>query len=247
MLQLQRAEFAYEPFPICYIPQVIAPDIYTQMCEAYPGAELFKSKPELGYKISLSEVNNGKQYAEFIQATPVWREFHRYMKSPDFIHDTLAFLKKNHIDLALPRMKIASNVIRKKPSILSRLKRETEVTARFEFSMMEPDGGHILPHTDGQNKLITLVISMMKPGEWQEVWGGGTDMCLPKDRTRIYNQANKYAAFDDMDVLKTYPFLPNQCVLFIKTYNSWHQVRPIQAPKGAPFRKTLTINIESRA
>ena len=69
-------------------------------------------------------------------------------------------------------------------------------------------------------------------------------MVAPKDRSRIYNYHNRFMEFDETEVLKTYPFTPNQCLLFIKTYNSWHSVLPMTGPATA-LRKTLTINIEN--
>ena len=131
-----------------------------------------------------------------------------------------------------------------KRSWLSRLGNRDELRARFEFSMMDPKGGHIRPHTDSPVKMITLVFSVTEPGEWNDDWGGGTQICWPKDRTRIYNQKNAYMDFDEVDVLKSFPFLPNQCISFVKTSNSWHQVAPIEGGDEAPERKTLTINID---
>ena len=52
--------------------------------------------------------------------------------------------------------------------------------------------------------------------------------------------------FKDMDVLDTYEFTPNQAVMFVKTFNSWHSVRPMTGQGSEAMRKTLTINIEPR-
>jgi hypothetical protein len=246
MLKTENAAFEYEPYPVCYIPNVLDESLYQTLTENYPSQDLFEYMPGLGHKYSLSEVNNPSNYADFIAANPEWKKFHAYIKSPDFIENTLAFLKGHHIDLGLKRRRIVSNRKSRHASLYARLRRKTELSARFEFSMMSPQGGHILPHTDGPNKLITLVISMMKPGEWNTEWGGGTDVCLPKDRTLVYNQVNDYMEFADVETIKGFEFHPNQCVLFIKTYNSWHQVLPIKAPEGSAMRKTLTINIESK-
>ena len=48
-----------------------------------------------------------------------------------------------------------------------------------------------------------------------------------------------------MDILHTYEFRPNQAVVFVKTFNSWHSVRPMSAHGSKLLRKTLTINIEA--
>ncbi len=49
-----------------------------------------------------------------------------------------------------------------------------------------------------------------------------------------------------MNVLDTFEFTPNQAVVFVKTFNSWHSVRPMQGNGSTAMRKTLTINIETR-
>lgn len=245
MFHYQQAQFDYEPYPICYIPQFLEPGYYTQLCDAYPALELFRYMPNLGNKYSLSELNHPKQYAKFIRSHPLWSEFHAYIKSDRFIEDTLAFLRSRHIELGFKNYTIASTKKGGRASRLNLLRRRTELSARFEFSMMNADGGHILPHTDAPNKLITLVISMVKPGEWNEAWHGGTQVVWPKDRSKVYNHLNKYMAFDEVEIRKEFPFHPNQCILFIKTYDSWHAVTPMHGPDTA-LRKTLTINIESK-
>ena len=39
--------------------------------------------------------------------------------------------------------------------------------------------------------------------------------------------------------------MPNQCVIFVKTFNSWHAVYPMTGHGSQALRKTLTINIET--
>ena len=55
---------------------------------------------------------------------------------------------------------------------------------------------------------------------------------------------NGKAEFEDMEKLAVYEFEPNQCVLFVKTFNSWHCVRPMQGNGANAMRRSLTINIE---
>jgi hypothetical protein len=53
--------------------------------------------------------------------------------------------------------------------------------------------------------------------------------------------------FEEVEVLHTFEFLPNQCVLFVKTFNSLHSVRPMAVPGPRRMRRTLTVNIEADA
>lgn len=247
MFSLDKAEFDYEPYPLCYARDVFDNATYARMCKEYPEVSLFKYRPDLGHKYALSELNNPKNYERYVADHEVWKNFHTWIKSDQFINGTIDFLKKRNIDLGLGDYTIASKRKSGRDSLFSRVTRKPELSARFEFTMMSPDGGHIRPHTDAPNKLITLVLSMVAPGEWDEAWGGGTQVCMPNDRTKVYNHMNKYMEFEDVTVSKSYEFHPNQCLLFIKTYNSWHQVEPTKGPAGAAMRKTLTINIERKA
>lgn len=247
MLDFRSAVFDYEPYPTGLIRPVLDPDLYARLIASYPPLPLFEFKPSLGNKYSLSEVSNPGQYRRFIENTPDWKRFHAYVKSEGFIADILAFLIAHHIDLGLRRYRVVSKkAVSSGASVMSRLRRTRELSARFEFSAMGADGGHILPHTDMAQKLITLVFSMSGPGEWDPAWGGGTDIVIPKDRTRIYNHLNTSLGFAAVDVLKTWEFSPNQCLIFVKTYNSWHSVSPMRGTGTAGLRKTLTVNIEAK-
>src|SRR3546814_14145884 len=62
-----------------------------------------------------------------------------------------------------------------------------KLRARFEFSSMPITGGSIRPHTDATSKLVTMVIPMLRDGEWQDDYGGGTSVVWPKDRSRTFN------------------------------------------------------------
>lgn len=246
MISFKNSDFTYEPYPVAYLSNFIEEKTYQEMLAEWPAQSLFKPMPDLGKKFSLSESNFGENYHKFVAATPVWQRFHALIKSEAFIEQTLAYLKASNIDLGLKKRKVVSTKKGRHASLLSRINRVTELSARFEFSLMDGDGGNILPHTDAPNKLITMVVSIVTPEEWNQAWGGGTEICLPKDRTRLYNHMNAYMQFDEVETVKVFPFLPNQNIVFIKTYNSWHQVSPIKGGPGAPMRRTLTINIESK-
>lgn len=90
--------------------------------------------------------------------------------------------------------------------------------SRFEFSVLPSDGGEVIPHTDSPSKIVTIVVSMTRPGEWDPAHGGGTDVNHPLRPERMYNQQNRLAGFADMEVLHTYEFAPNQAIMFVKTF-----------------------------
>lgn len=253
MFNFDSTEFRYDPFPIAISRGVFAPDLYREMLDNWPETERFLYMPKLGHKYSLSEVNNAPQYHDFIKSTPVWSRFHSEVKSKAFVRGVVDFLAERHIDLDLQRKMVVTNEFA--PRIGLRLgemlrgaalldRRKVPLRSRFEFSMMPGNGGSILPHTDAPAKLITLVVAMVGPGEWKPEYGGGTSVVWPKDKTRSFNARNAFMQFDEVEKLDCYEFDTNQCLIFVKTFNSWHAVEPITAPRPDMFRRSLTINIE---
>jgi hypothetical protein len=239
-------KFRYDPFPIGFAKPLMDEGVYQELVGNWPDTRLFKAMPELGKKFALSQKFHAKQYREFIRSVPVWREFHAWIKSDDFVYGIMDALRANNIDLGyerLPRMKRLRKRIKNfgRGQFSSRVPR---LRARFEYQMMPADGGHILPHTDTPQKIVTLVVSMMREGEWDPAFGGGTELDRPKDITQNFNYLNRYSTFEEMEEIDTFDFTPNQMVVFVKTFNSWHCVRPMTGVGSSAMRKTLIINIE---
>jgi hypothetical protein len=247
MLRYDQIQLDYEPFPVGLIADVLDEKTYGDLVTNYPPLPLFKYMPKLGNKYSLSSSNNRELYYRYLADTPAWGRFHDYILSREFIDQTLSVLKDNHIDLGLKRYRVVSGKRSNHSNPISRLLRSTELSARFEFSMMNGVGGHIRPHTDMPRKMITFVFSMFPPGEWDGQWGGGTAVVRPKNPHHSFNRVNRYLDFDEVEVVKEYPFNPNQALIFVKTFNSWHAVMPMSAPSEDALRKTITVNIESKA
>jgi hypothetical protein len=247
-LALDRAVFHYEPYPIGLISNVFEASYYDELLKTFPPLELFRFMQYHGDKYSLSEVNHPDKYLAFLAATPPWRRLYDYVKGERFIPDVVALLTRHHVDLNIPSHALGrpgrSVKQRLRRSLLSLLGvREKALSARFEFSAMPLQGGNILPHTDSPQKIITLVLSMRERAGWDEANGGSTEVMRPRDPAKSFNLANKYLTFDEVETVRHMPFDPNQCVIFIKTFNSLHAVRPMSGPAGM-FRRTLTINIE---
>mgnify|MGYP005847189909 CR=1 FL=1 len=253
MFNLDAAQVRYQPFPIAFAKSVFAPDLYQEMLDTWPETERFLYMPKLGNKFSLSEVNNAKQYHAFIKSHPIWQRFHDEVKSEAFIRGIVDFLAERGVDLDLSRKMVVTNnpgarlglrlgEMLRGAALLER--RRIPLRSRFEFSMMSGNGGSIRPHTDAPAKLITIVVSMVAPDEWKPEYGGGTSVVWPKDERRSFNFRNTFMEFDEVETLDCYEFDSNQCMIFVKTFNSWHAVEPITAPSAETFRRSLTINIE---
>jgi hypothetical protein len=89
-----------------------------------------------------------------------------------------------------------------------------------------------------------MVMSMAREDEWNSAYGGATEVLRPKDIRRNYNFMNQQMEFDEVETLRVFEYQPNQCVVFIKTFNSLHGVRPMTGRGSNLMRKTLTVNIE---
>lgn len=242
-LDMGKAEFRYEPYPIGIIREIFEPSLYSRLVETFPTVELFHFMQQHGDKWSLSEVNNSDLYHKFLKSNEDWGHLYNEVKSKDFILQVLDALSQSRIDLGLTVRPSQNFLLELRNRLLGRT-HERRLRARFEFSMMRADGGHILPHTDSPQKHITLVVSMVKANEWSQPWGGGTDLMRPLDPSNNFNLLNRYLRFDEVETIGTMPYEPNQCVIFIKTFNSLHAVRPMTGPRDV-MRRTLTINIES--
>ncbi len=246
-LRLDTLSFDYDPFPIGLAQNVFDPATYAEMVDSFPTADDFVAKHTVGVKYSLSQANNRRAYLRFLRRHPVWRRFHVHVKSRAFIRDVLAALRRHGIDLGLYEQPFGERM-RQRLRALKRgrpMPRTPRLRARFEFSAMPVTGGSIRPHTDDPAKIVTLVVSMVRAGEWQPDWGGGTSVVWPRDATRSFNLGNRYLEFDEVRTLKTFPFRPNQCIVFVKTPNSWHMVGPMTGADPSVLRRTLTINIET--
>lgn len=240
-------ELRYDPFPIGLAKPVMDEALYGELVASYPSIDRFAELGKVGKKYTLSEKYNGEQYRDFIRGNALWREFHDWVKSDAFPRLALKALKERDVDLGYKTNgSKPKQLLKNLREVLGghAVYRAAQLRSRFEFSALPGEGGSVIPHTDAPGKIITLVISMMQPGEWQPSYGGGTDVNKPKDPRKTFNQLNAQAGFDEMEVLDTFEFSPNQAVMFVKTFNSWHSVRPMTGPADA-LRKTLTINIEA--
>jgi len=248
----EHLELRYEPFPIGVAKPLMEQAAYQEFLDSFPPMELFEDYKKMGKpgdKYTLSEKENPRTYKQFIKSSPVWREFYDWIKSDAFPYSILDVLRERHIDLGFRYLSPAKRFARLIKEIRrGRLcPRYPKLRARFEFSALPADGGHLNPHTDSLPKVVTMIVSMVRDNEWNPEFGGGTDVNRPKDARRSFNRTNQLANFDDMEVLQTFDFRPNQGVIFVKTFNSWHSVRPMSGHNEKALRKTLTINIEAGA
>jgi hypothetical protein len=223
MFSLDNVSVRREPFTVFYIRDLLRPDFYRELADAFPALSRFRHRATLGHKYLLTE-SEGESYYDFLKSSPPWSKFYEEVKGRAFKEQLLSFLRAHDVGSG-------------------KWGGPDGLTARFEFSALTTDGGSQRPHTDSPSKLVTLVLSLMKEGEWMPEWGGGTSICTPRDEKLYLNYANDYLDFDEVEVIDTFPFAPNACVMFVKTAVSWHCVKPINLPRDSPLRKTVAISL----
>jgi hypothetical protein len=246
LFDFDRLKFRYEPFPIGLARPLMEEGLYRECVQAFPAKELFADLSVVGYKYSLSEKSNPRLYRQLIRTRPIWKELHGWIKSRDFLKTVLKMLKDRHLELGYKVLSPGRRLARRIGKLAKGHLRSTRGTlgARFEFSMLPVDGGHVLPHTDAPGKIVTIIVSILDDNEWDPAFGGGTDINRPVDPRFSFNRLNRQGRFEDMEVIDTFDFQANQAVLFVRTFNSWHSVRPMTGTGSPAMRRSLTINIE---
>jgi hypothetical protein len=248
MLNFSASDIRYEPYPLVVLRPALEPMLYAQLSNSFPDIGLFGKIPKYDYKFSLSEKFNADNYKAFLVANEPWGRFHAWIKSDDFIRQTVAFLSANNIELEVGEaFAPAAGRFWRVVNEVSHghlPTRGLKLRSRFEFSVLKADGGEVAPHTDTPKKIITLVLSMIKDGDWDTKYGGGLDVNRATDAKYAFNWTNRMVPWDKIEIVNTVPFVPNQCVVFVKTFNSLHSVRKMTEKGSTALRKTVTIVIE---
>lgn len=86
-------------------------------------------------------------------------------------------------------------------------------------------GFRIGPHTDAPLRVFTCVFAFAEAPGFEPY---GTEFLRPKDpKTRCWGDLHHKP--EDFEVVKVAPYTPNSCLLFFKTRQSFHAVRPLVA------------------
>jgi hypothetical protein len=229
MFSLSQLDLSYEPYPHGIASPLFSDGLYRDLVAAFPDRELFGHN-RINVKYVLSERVNRRQYHRFLRSSPLWMGFYRWVKSDEFIAGVLEEFRSRHIDLGYRQRPAFQRTFRRLAYGLSgRRDFHTSLISRFEFSMIPADGGSVIPHTDAAGKIVTLILPMVADGEWDRSVGGSTDINTPREDRLRFNGVNGKARFEEMDVSSSLAFEPNRALIFVRTHNSWHSVRPMHA------------------
>ena len=125
MFSFDQLQFRYEPFPIGMARPLMDGGLYREFVDQYPDQDQFADLSVVGYKYSLSEKNNSREYHQLIRSRPVWKEFHRWIKSDEFIKTVLDSLKERNLELGYAVRPLGKRLARR----ASKFARATSVTA----------------------------------------------------------------------------------------------------------------------
>ena len=243
MINFENSKFFYDPFPHCVLDDFLEKNIYDQICLEYPNHSFFEEiKGKIldnkfkKYRFSNS-IKTNDIFESFIKTTSSTKEFYRYINSDKFVTSLDEFLKKNEVELRLnTNSKINFYTFIKK---LFKKKRKID----FEFSSIPIENGHILPHTDGGNKLVGFVIPIIDNDNVLNFENLGTKIYRAKTDKYKFNFYNKTVPFEHAEMIRELPFKKNQMSLHVKTFNSLHGVGPINNKniKEKLYRKSISI------
>ena len=244
MINFTRSNFFYDPFPHCVLDEFLDNSIYEEICKEYPDIEILDKMVDKKlndnkfekYKLGNSG-NDKKKFLKFIENTKAIKNFYQYITSNQFINELNSFLLNNFID-----MKLNTNNSSLKKKLLNKIFRKG-LAFDFEFSSIPINGGYILPHTDGSNKILGFVIPVIDNDEIFKASNIGTKILKAKSDEYKYNHFNKTVPLDKVELVKEIAFKKNQMTLHVKTFNSLHAVGPIVSNESNQklYRKSITM------
>ncbi len=218
----------HKPFVYGYIDNFVPADIYQKLEATF----LDPTKSE-----NMETFKHGKNRILFysppapaeIPAESPWLEFVNQITSPEYMKDCLKWVQENYEESASDSEDIYTKMMRDRFDVdTSKLKMQCE------FSSLEADT-FLAPHTDSGDKFISCVYYLAQP-EWQDSWGGATEIYQPKNPKYQNNWHNRILPNDAMDLLASCNFRPNRLFFFVKTENSWHGLSPVTSPAGVQRR-----------
>ncbi|MEM1081723.1 MAG: 2OG-Fe(II) oxygenase [Pseudomonadota bacterium] len=120
---------------------------------------------------------------------------------------------------------------------LTRMIGHDRFSLKFHFHYT-PNGCSVSPHCDAVWKLGSHIFYLNTEHDWKPEWGGETQVL--NDHGKFSNRSAP--AFEDFDEALSSESLGNRSLLFIRSGNSWHGVKPIHCPDGE-LRKVFIVVI----
>ena len=218
-----QAKFRYTPFPIGIAKPVMPDARYRELVANFPPVELFESFEQMGKKgrkFTLSPKENKKRYDEFVQGNALWRDFHQWIKSREFVYGALDMLASHGLDLGYRYVPPGLRLVRQAKALMrgKPLDMETYLAARW---VSEPFRLYDCSlETDCANAIVVTSAERARDGRHRPVFymGGAEGHPYPADdipsRPDLFRIGLSFAApkaFEmagvgprDMDFLEVY-------------------------------------------
>lgn len=246
-----------KPYFIFEWDNVLPEADYQKLKASFPAADLADRKPQDAGKLFVNDRQG--DFHNIIAKWPEWDAFYRAWKTQDVI-DRLQALVAPYIThrpaKEQRRWKLVKYTNRKPSTLWQKIVKGfyekvlgmKTVRLGFEFSTL-PDGAAVPLHTDAVFKLVSLLYYFPDPG-WDKAWGGGTCFYQNKPGFTPWTLWKSYYLEDEKveqfhrehDLIVETAFSPNRISGFVKTDNSWHEVKPLHLPPGV-VRQSLCINV----
>jgi hypothetical protein len=241
MVNISESEVFYSPYPHILFKNIFSEDFYNHLKNEFPSIDQLKynsfdnKRNELKQsKYNLTSLENN--FHEIIRKRKYTSQLYNFLKSEKFISSLIIFLNSKHL-----RINFNNNENFYKKMIKKFIFKKIDFS--FEFSAINTNGGFINPHTDGANKIITLIIPLIDNSKIYDVKNCGTKILETHDEKYSYNFMNKIVPWESTKIVKEVPFLDNQMMMFIKTHNSLHSVGPMNSLDSLLFRKSINFCI----
>lgn len=235
-----RSSQTSEPFFHFEVEDFLPSQQYQELLTSFPKEGQFPERIK-GNKLRLNSRTTPEAFTAFCEQSPAWPRFFEELETPEFIGALYEIVAR-----ALRRSR---GVLESRPwqvgdistsgSGISPIGHESAFMS-FEFSRLE-NGASVKPHTDGMQKLVSLILYFADPA-WREEYGGDTLYYRPKRAAHNYNWKNRWRRFEQLEPVFENRFAPNRLAVFVKSSNSYHGVPPITCPDGMA-RNSLNIHV----
>jgi hypothetical protein len=239
MINISQSEVSYYPYPYVLFKKIFSESFYDHIKNEFPTImelkfnSFDKKRNELKQsKYNLTNFDNN--FYSIIKKKKFTFELYNFLKSKTFIDSLIFFLNSKNLFLNFNNKESFYKKIVKRFIL-------RKIDFSFEFSAINTDGGFINPHTDGANKLITLIIPLIDDLKIHNVQNCGTTILETNDERYCYNFMNKVVPWESVKKIKEVPFLDNQMMMFIKTHNSLHSVGPMKSSEPLLYRKSINF------
>ncbi|RZJ96206.1 MAG: 2OG-Fe(II) oxygenase, partial [Novosphingobium sp.] len=231
------ADVHLDPFPYGWIDGYLPRDLYDRLDRHFvmPGA-----------RPAMDTLKRGKKRVAFIlpdmpehllDLDADWLDYLRALGRPDFLQHCLDWAKA-----LVPLDSLPAGPYRELFRLRQALRAE-DVELYCEFSSID-DAAFLPPHSDAPDKILSFV-HYFAQADWDQAWGGGTEIYRPRRIEQSRNFSNFFLSRDEVDLAGSCAFAPNRLFFFAKTDRSWHGVSPLAAETRLP-RRSFNFSLRIR-